>query len=470
MENNNLINNLINHLPKDFTSRMESMLGDQYEAFINSFNEDAVKAFHVNKKRFAINDFNKLDIDLNKNPLSYYENGYYDLTNNKIGHNPLSHAGVIYSQDPAAMMPVAALSSLITGNEKILDLCSAPGGKASQLAMLLDDENGFLVSNEINASRNKILCSNIERMGYKNVLVTKLDPVDLALAYDSYFDIVVVDAPCSGEGMFRKYPESVNEWSIQNVLLCQNRQKDILDSAIKCLNSGGYLLYSTCTYSYEEDEAIVKWLIAEHDFKLVTPPSEVINITHETEYPEARKFFPHIAKGEGQFFCILQKGNSANQGATISNLGNITKINKSDLKIISSEIDSFINIDYDKLYKFNEKIIYISNPNVKVCTKGVTSAFVTIGTIEKNKFIINHQLFHCLGDLFTNTINFNLTDSEVSKYLHGEEIVINTNDTVSKGYGVFKVCGVPIGGFKASINNSVGRLKNHYPKGLRNNN
>lgn len=453
--------NFKNNLPTDFVIRMKEYLGEESEIFFNSYDKEPVKAFHINTKRLALNELNNISSELFKDKISYCENGFYDFSNMKFGYNPLSHAGALYSQDPAAMMPASMLRPYIKGNEKILDMCSAPGGKASMLACLLNDEDGYLVANEINPSRNNILCNNIERMGYKNVVVTKLDPKDLSINYPSYFDIVVVDAPCSGEGMFRKYPESINEWSLDNVKLCASRQKDILKEAITCLNDGGYLLYSTCTYAKEEDEEIITWILDNYNFNLIEPNENIMKMTSGSKYKEGRIFYPHIANGEGQFMCLLKKEGNLSFNS-YSDLGKFKSISKSEINMLKSEITNIDNLDYSKVYSFSDSYFYISNENVKLPLKGITKAFINIGNVKNKRFNINHQLFHCLGDLFNNYVDLKYNSEEISKYLHGEEL---SGIVASKGYGVIKVCGIPVGGFKASND----RLKNHYPKGLRNN-
>lgn len=451
--------------PIEFINQMNELLKDESEAFFNSFNDNSQKAIHLNPLRISMKDFSEISANVygpNLERLSYYSYGYYDNNPDSFGNNPLSHAGAIYSQDPAAMMPVSSLAPYIKEGMKILDLCSAPGGKCSQLASMLGD-NGFIVANEINPSRNKILQSNIERMAYKNIVVTKLTPEELANEYQEYFDIVVVDAPCSGEGMFRKYPESIQEWSLDNVNICANRQKNILDSAIKCLSAGGYLLYSTCTYNTKEDEDIVKYLINNYSFEAIMPSDNIIQLTQGSIYKEARKFYPHKAKGEGQFFCLMKKDGERLHN-TITDLGKLKKLSGKEESEIKSLIKDIIDISSLNIYKFNDQFIVVPNceTGIKLPSKGICSAFVKFGIIEKKRFIPDHQLFHVYGHLFFNQYNIDSSNEDIYKYLHGEEILGPDN---LKGYGSLLFCGIPIGGFKSSN----GHLKNHYPKGLRNN-
>lgn len=434
------------NLPVEFQNRMKEYLADEYDEFICSFNANEVKAFHINESRVNMDTFLN-NTDIKYTPINNISNGFY-YDDSKIGSTIEHHAGILYSQDPSAMEPVNTFSKLLNGSEIVLDLCSAPGGKSSQLANILSKNGGFLVSNEPNQARNKILVSNIERMGYTNVLVTKMLPEELATYYNSYFDAIVVDAPCSGEGMFRKYPESINEWSLNNIQMCHDRQIDILNSAISMLKPGGYLLYSTCTYAQEEDEEIAKYL-SNQGFTI-----------HELTSPLGIKCYPHKQKGEGQYYCIFVKNGE------LSFKNNYVKpcFNKLSNNMKKQVIDlvGHVFTDYPvDFYNINDRIIILPNEYIKIPAHNIALAGVIAGEFVKNRFIPHHHLFHAYGQLFDNKIDLTSNKDILYKYLHGEEITYNN---ISNGYGVITYMGAPVGGFKASN----GRLKNHYPKGLRN--
>ena len=225
-------------LPAEFTSRMKNLLGDDYDKFIASFDESPVRSFRVNTKKISEKDFITIN-PFGGEKISYAEGAYY-FDYDGIGNHPYHHAGMIYIQDPAAMSAVASVD--IEPDWKILDLCAAPGGKSTQAASKL--ENGLLVSNEIIPSRCKILTGNIERMGIRNAITTCSDVKRLSNLFGEEFDLVIVDAPCSGEGMFRKDETAINEWSTANVNLCADRQDEILSYAKDFVCEGGYLLYS----------------------------------------------------------------------------------------------------------------------------------------------------------------------------------------------------------------------------------
>ena len=230
-------------LPGEFKDRMKVLLGNDYENFINSFSKSEVKSIRVNTEKIEVEDFIKIaPFEIEKIP--YTLDGFY-VNEVGLGNHPYHHAGLFYIQDPAAMMP----ANLIDLDEDmiVLDLCAAPGGKSGQIGAKL--KNGILVSNEINSNRAKILFSNIERMGLKNTIVLNNDSYSLAKKYPNTFDVIFIDAPCSGEGMFRKDPSAIKEWSLKKIEECAKIQKELLKNANIMLKDGGIIVYSTCTYS-----------------------------------------------------------------------------------------------------------------------------------------------------------------------------------------------------------------------------
>lgn len=442
------------NLPIEFEKRMKTLLDKKYDAFLATFCDAPKKALQLNVSRMNAEEFEQ-SCDFNICSIPHIANGYY-YDCSKIGTHPLHHAGVVYSQDTAAMLPVGGFP--VNKDWKVLDLCAAPGGKTSQIAQVLSSGKGVLLSNEINPSRNRILVSNIERMGYRNVLVTKLTPAEIADAYPSYFDLILVDAPCSGEGMFRKYPESINEWSTDNVNLCANRQKEILDSATRCLRPGGYLIYSTWTYSIEEDEEMVDYLIDRHHFHLLPVFNQIRAIT-SSRVMNCQRCYPHLYQGEGQFFAYLQKdGNVSSEPLSEPKLKSITRKN---LDLLHSAIGDSFNTDTCTFYEYQDHILALPHEFIQLPPHGITLCGVTAGRVEKGRFTPHHQLFKAYDSLFSQKTNLMPNAIEMTQYLTGNEI---NGDPSQKGYGVLQYCGCPIGGYKA-VN---GRLKNHYPKALRN--
>jgi len=464
-------------LPEEFKKRMQSLLGDEYNRYVSSVSEfPPVKAFRVNTEKISVEEFEKIN-PYPSDKIPYVENGFYlreypidtryiKIRSEKgmlpkIGNHPFHHAGMIYSQDPSAMMPAECID--IKKDWKVLDMCAAPGGKSTQLKNKLG-ENGLLVSNEIISSRCKILTGNIERLGLKNCITTCMDTNKLAKNFPDTFDLIMVDAPCSGEGMFRKEEQAVTEWSTENVLKCAERQKNILENAVTCLKDGGYIIYATCTFSLEENEMIIDEFLSSHpEFELVQVKKEVEDSTCDGIEFEgckckninfARRFYPHKAPGEGQFAAVLR--------STLTSASESKKKNTPDEKVdklVFDFLDSTL-VSYDKsnVRMYNGNPVYYSGDlEIK---KGVAfSCGVTIGEIKKNYILPHHQFFMAMGKDFKRKLELDADSEEITCYLRGEEI----DADCEKGWAVVTVDGCSVGGVKVG----GGKGKNHYPKGLR---
>ena len=257
------------NLPAAFTERMKQMLGREYDAFIASYDKERSQGLRVNGLKTDPAEFAKT-APFSLNSVAWAAEGFAYGAEDRPGRHPYHDAGVYYIQEPSAMIAASLLNP--QPGEMILDLCAAPGGKSTQAAARLGGE-GLLVSNEIHPARAKILSENIERMGIVNDIVLNHDPKVLAERFPSYFHRILVDAPCSGEGMFRKNEEAVEQWSLENVRLCAGRQEEILECAYTMLMGGGILVYSTCTFAPEEDEEMIAHFLAKHpDMKLLPVP------------------------------------------------------------------------------------------------------------------------------------------------------------------------------------------------------
>ena len=445
-------------LPTEFETRMKKLLGEEYPNYLEALNEPPVKGFRVNTDKISLKAFEKINI-FGKEKIPYVENGFY-LDFEKVGNHPYHHAGMIYVQEPAAMAPAECID--IDPEWKVLDMCSAPGGKSSQLKNKLS-ENGVLVSNEIIPSRCKILTGNIERLGLKNTVTTCMDTGRLAKVFPKVFDLIMVDAPCSGEGMFRKEEIAVSEWSYENVLKCADRQAEILENAVKCLKDGGYIIYATCTFSLEENEMTVDNFLKSHpDFEIVEVKDTVKQNTVDgiafdgcecENIKFARRFYPHKNKGEGQFMAVLHNKNDKKPVYRTS-----AKTDKPDKALIAFLNDTLTDYDESNLSLYNGTPVYFT-PDFEARNATVFSYGVTIGELKKNYILPHHQFFMALGHKFKRKIELSADSEEIKKYLHGEEIPADTEN----GWAVVTVNGVAIGGAKV-VN---GTAKNHYPKGLR---
>ena len=444
-------------LPKEFEARMKVLLGDDFEKYYNELQNPPVKAFRVNTDKISLEEFEKINL-FGSEKIPYVENGYY-LDYEKVGNHPYHHAGLIYVQEPAAMAPAECIE--IDPDWFVLDMCAAPGGKSTQLKNKLG-ENGVLVSNEIISSRCKILTGNIERLGLKNTVVTCMDTEKLANRFENTFDLVMVDAPCSGEGMFRKEEIAISEWSEENVLMCAKRQAAILDNAVRALKSGGIIVYATCTFSLEENEMTVDAFLKRHpEFELLPVNQRVAKYTADgikfkgckcENIHLARRFYPHNAKGEGQFMAVLHhKGEKNNNYFTAKNI-------KPDEFVTEFLSDTLTDYNPDYVGVYNGNPIYYNN-RLPIADRTAFCCGVTIGEIRKNYILPHHQFFMAMGDKFKRKIDLSVDSAELSKYLHGEEIAADCEN----GWAVVTVDGYAVGGAKVSN----GRAKNHYPKGLR---
>lgn len=445
-------------LPIDFKNRMKILLGEEYEKFEASYSENSVRSFRVNTNKISEEKFERIN-PFGGEKIPYAENSFY-FSCDGIGNHPYHHAGMIYIQEPSAMAPVAGIE--IQSDWNILDLCASPGGKSTQAAE--KNKDGILVSNEIVPSRCKTLTGNIERMGFRNVITTCADAKKIASLYGEAFDLVIVDAPCSGEGMFRKDENAQKEWSVENVLHCAERQREILDEIKSTVKPGGYLLYSTCTFSLEENEKNVDWFLTENEnFELINVDEKVVNATSDginfdgckTEnISRCRRFYPHIAKGEGQFLALMKK----TDGIGFEELPQsaLCEIPKNEQKIIFDFLDETLT-DYNKkaVKKYKGNFVYFDSDFP--VPSGAFSCGVTIGSLQKNYIKPHHQFFSAMGNLFRQKIELELDTAK--KYIHGETVPCEFD----KGWCAVMIDGCPIGGAKAV----AGTAKNHYPKGLR---
>ncbi|MEE0945454.1 MAG: NOL1/NOP2/sun family putative RNA methylase [Acutalibacteraceae bacterium] len=446
------------NLPIQFEERMKKLLKDDFEDFVNSLQDKPVKAFRVNTEKISVKDFQKINI-FSKDKIAYVENGFY-TDYDKIGNHPYHHAGMIYVQEPAAMAPVEAIE--IDKKWNVLDMCAAPGGKSSQIRNKLD-YNSVLVSNEIVSNRCKVLTGNIERLGFKNCITTCMDTKRLACVFENCFDMVLVDAPCSGEGMFRKEQAAIDCWSEENVISCAKRQANILDDAATCLKKGGYIVYSTCTYSLEENEMVIDAFLQKYsNFELVPVNEKLNNFSVDGLFFDGckteninfcKRFYPHKNRGEGQFVAILHNTEKSENFIVKS----INKV-KAD-KMVYEFLDSVLTYyDKESVFMYNNNPVYYSG-NFNVHNLSSFSFGVNIGEIKKNYILPHHQFFMSLGNRFKNKIELTVDSDELAKYLHGEAFQTNAPD----GWAVVTVNGCTVGGVKVS--GSV--AKNHYPKGLR---
>lgn len=423
------------NLPESFKERMKNDLQGEYESFIKCYDEAPYIALRVNTLKLDAQSF-KNTVDFCGEKVAWCPDAFY--YNGKKGEHPSSIAGLFYSQEPSAM--IAAELADIKRGEAVLDLCAAPGGKSTQLASKLGGE-GLLVSNEINAGRAKILCENIERMGVKNAVVTNMHPEKLAECLEDFFDKIVVDAPCSGEGMFRKDEAAIAEWSPEHTYSCAQRQLSILDSAYKMLKGGGRLVYSTCTFARVENEDVCEKFIQKY------PDMELL---------ETHRLMPHKIKGEGHFSAVFIKTGEEKYKKRIA-----PKPSGKDIVEKYREFErENLNISLEGSFvAFGENLYLLPGQMITLDKIKCVRAGLLLGEVRKGRFIPSHHLCMALKeDDFKRKIP--LTDEQIAQYIRGNAIALESE----KGYGAMLYNGkFPLGWYKYSD----GYAKNHYPKNLR---
>ena len=380
-------------LPELFEVRTRALLGEEYDSFVTALLADSPTSIRINPRKFT----NKLKF----NPVLWSDYGYYIPQRPVFTMDPLFHAGSYYVQEASSMfLEQAVRQHLHEKNPLVLDLCAAPGGKSTHLASLLNGK-GLLVSNEIIRSRAKILAENLTKWGAPNVVITNNDPRDFS-KYNGLFDLIVVDAPCSGEGMFRKDPQSIGEWSVNNIHLCSERQRRIVADVFPALKAGGLLVYSTCTYNRDEDEDNVKWIMEELGAELL--PVKTDDSWNVMDSGSGYRFFPHKTKGEGFFLSVLMKTKEENTFRIKSGKNEKTQKNQ----IFNSLNEWILDDDYKQIIRSEDvsaipsgffDLISVLEKELKVMQSGVLLGRVKGKDVLPDislalSWIINKQVFH----------------------------------------------------------------------------
>ena len=442
-------------LPLDFTNRMKEYLGSEYDSFIESYEKPEVKGIRLCD--LALGEIpgaflhgstlckleggqNDCTDQIEIKPVPWTENGYYfnESQDFRPGKSPYHEAGAYYMQEPSAMAPAVYLD--IKPGDRVLDLCASPGGKSTQAAAFLRGE-GILISNEINSERAKILSENIERMGVRNALVISEDPRNISGKFEGYFDKIIVDAPCSGEGMFRRSEVAIEEWSLDNVIMCAERQAWILDEAAKMLAPGGRLVYSTCTFAKEEDEEQIKAFLDRHDDFEYCEMKLYGNMKRGFDEIGVR-LWPHLIDGEGHFVCALEKKGESSEGTRKApppcgyEIG-ITQKEKVNLKEMFEFLDETLNAKGDsllsqiakgdrRLTKFKDQVYLLPQECPSLKGIRVLRPGLHLGTMLKDRFEPAHALAMALN---LEEINKKcvLLDGDIRayKYINGETFEVN---------------------------------------------
>ena len=427
-------------LPEEFLTRMKNQLGEEYSQYLESLERPRAVALRFNPLK---GETPKLDFV--GSPVPWEPQGYYYDPESRPGLHPYHEAGVYYLQEASAMSAVALLDP--QPGEKICDLCAAPGGKTTQIAGRMLGE-GFLLCNEINPKRAKILSRNIERMGVANALVTNEHPARLAEKYAGYFDRVLIDAPCSGEGMFRKEEAAVTDWSQETVEMCARRQAEILSSGAQLLKPGGRLVYSTCTFAPEENELTIENFLATHpEFVL----EEVVAPWFTPAGTGMFRLWPHKLLGEGHFAAVLRKVSGEEDSVTSAKEEMLPK----EWTAFSEDLG--IHLPAGKAIIFGQSLYWAPEDMPELRGIKVLRPGLELGELKKDRFEPAHALALWLKSA-SRTEVFTPESPTVQAYLRGETI-----PSQSRGWTLLQVDGYSLGWGKGD-----GKvLKNHYPKGLR---
>lgn len=449
-------------IPEKFEQRMKNILGNEYEGFALALERESIKGVRVNKGKIAVEDFLKIS-DLKLCPLPYAEDGFILKNPEGIGNTPEHHSGMIYVQDPGAMATVNSLS--VERGWRVLDACAAPGGKSSQLAEKIGDE-GLLLSNEYVAKRAKIIVSNFERLGIKNALVLSQDTAKYKEMFANYFDLVLCDAPCSGEGMFRKSEEALRDWSENTVLECAKRQSEILDNAAPTVKVGGYLLYSTCTWSCEEDELTVTAFLDRHpQFQLVPVREELrlatsdglSHLSQKYDLSLTRRCYVHKMAGEGQFIALMQRKDGAEMPTLLYKDASLP-LTRAENKIAESFLsENMAQRPSGELKRVGNSLVILPH-GISVPPRSVFSSGVLLGEIRGENLFPSHHFISAYGCEMKRKVE--LSYDEAMEYLSGLEL---SYSGAERGWCALTYRGAVLGGGKISD----GKIKNHYPKGLR---
>lgn len=450
-------------LPEQFLTRMKNMLGEEYPAFLASYDRTRFQSLRVNLLKGSAEEL-KNRMEGTDRPVPWAEGGYYYSDKIQPGKHPFHEAGAYYIQEASAMAPAAYLDA--QPGDIVLDLCAAPGGKSTQIAAAMQGK-GILISNEIHPQRAKILSENIERMGIRNALVVSHEPAYLAERFPGYFDKIMVDAPCSGEGMFRKNETAVTEWSPENVRMCADRQDEIMDAAARMLRPGGKMVYSTCTFAPAEDEGTIGRFLTRHPEFAVEPVMLYPGMEPgnpgwgegtEEGLEHTIRLWPHKLDGEGHFLACLRKAGPKLQRTMTAGTGE-KGIALKDCREWREFESEYLKTEWKGIFLCFGDQLYLAPEGTPVL-KGlkVLRPGLHLGTLKKNRFEPSHALALALrpGEV---RYCYELSHEQAAAYLGGQTMTAEGE----KGWYLMSISGYSIGWGKLA----GGMMKNHYPKGLR---
>lgn len=437
-------------LPKQFQEQMQTLLAEEYPAYLASFDDVSRQGLRANGCKIMPQQLQAI-APFSLEAVPWCDSGFTYATGERPAKHPYYHAGLYYLQEPSAMTPAAVLP--VEPGERVLDVCAAPGGKATQLAAKLQGK-GILIANDISAGRAKALLKNIELCGIRNAIVMSETPQKLATRFEGYFDKILIDAPCSGEGMFRKEPDMVKSWTPELLEFCKTQQAELLEYCATMLKDGGMLLYSTCTFSVEENEgSIGKFLQTHTEFSLLPIQKDWGFAPGQPPLQDCARLYPHRIAGEGHFVALLQKNGNA-QSVPVAEE---SPVNPKELGDYTTFIQENITATLDGIVQLYGDTLCLL-PKGAPDTKGlrVLRSGWQLGTCKKGRFTPAQAFAMGLRSTeYRNTLLLSLEDARVLRYLKGETL---DAPECADGWALVCVDGYPLGWGKCQ----KGRLKNKY--------
>lgn len=454
-------------LPDTFLEQMKSLLGEEYDAWLESYERPSFAGLRINSMKTNPETWEQTQSPFSLRRVPWTDNGYYiEEEDTKASRHPYYYAGLYYLQEPSAMAPAAVLP--IEPGDKVLDLCAAPGGKSTELGARLQGE-GLLVSNDISNSRAKALLKNLELFGIPNLCVTSETPEKLASVFGPYFDKILVDAPCSGEGMFRKDPALIKSWMERGPEYYAPIQRQILKSAVAMLKPGGMLLYSTCTFAKLEDEDTIHWILEEEPEMELVPLPVWEGASGGFDKMPVIRLFPHKIEGEGHFLALLRKKDTAaalpavKAGFSGKGNGQVRQLEKESDFLQWEEMVAY-SFDRSRLMVLGGMVYYLPECFDRSWNLRYLRTGLFLGEWKKNRFEPSQAVAMALRmEDFSQSLSLSAQDERTIRYLKGETIFPEAGETYKKGWVLIGVDGHPLGWAKYTGSN----FKNKYYPGWR---
>ena len=454
------------NLPQNYLDAMKELLKEDYEDYLASFEEKRLYGLRINTLKISVEDFLKIS-PFELEPIPWIENGFYFHEEDKPAKHPYYFAGLYYIQEPSAMTPANVLP--VEDGDVVFDMCAAPGGKSTELGSKLD-RTGLLITNDISNSRAKALLKNVEVFGIPNLCVLSEDPKKIADRFTGFFDKVLIDAPCSGEGMFRKDNKLIKSWEKNGPEFYSKIQRDIVLSGADMLKPGGKMLYSTCTFSKLEDEETIRHLLRERpEMQLIPIPSYegfcpgIIENEEDTamQIEKCVRIFPHKMQGEGHFLALLEKDTDASENYHAKRKPSTEKLPEELLEFLSHVT---FPVQKQDIFIRDSKIYQVSPEMPQEGGLRIMRNGLLLGEMKKNRFEPSQALAMALQmSEYDKIINLPASDERVVKYLKGETLDFENENDYQDGWNLFCVDGYPLGWGKYS----KGALKNKYLAGWR---